>query len=163
MTQMSASDSSPKKRIVSTSRYGSGSAATALAQAFASLCLEGVAGRVAGARQGRHQDVVEGGRERHLSPRRGSTTPAVARRDADQPGTRSAVAAVAGQGSVGEHEGLLRGVLGVLDPAQDPVARPEDAGCLEVDEGAEGILVPCREGHGKSKVIHESPETAACR
>ena len=61
---------------------------------------------------------------------------------------------------MGEHECLLRGVLGVLDATQDPVAGPEDTRCLEFDEGAECVLVPGREGHGKSKVIHESPETS---
>ena len=62
---------------------------------------------------------------------------------------------------MGEHECLLRGVFGVLDAAQDPVTRPEDAGRLEFDESAECVLVPGRESHGQSKVIHESPETSA--
>ena len=43
---------------------------------------------------------------------------------------------------MGEHIGLLRSVLGVLDLAQDPVTGPEDTGRLEFDEAAEGILVP---------------------
>ena len=67
MTQMSASDSSPKKRSVMTSRYGSGRAATDRRKPFASLGLEGVAGRVTGTRQCRHEDVVEGRRQGHPS------------------------------------------------------------------------------------------------
>lgn len=60
---------------------------------------------------------------------------------------------------MGEHEGLLGSVLGVLDAAQDPVARPEDTGGLELDEGAESRLVPSRKRRGEGKVIHVSPET----
>ena len=60
-----------------------------------------------------------------------------------------------GERAIGGHEGLLGGVLGLVQVAEDPVAGPDDRGRLALDEAAEGVAVPGEDGLDRRAVAGE--------
>ena len=72
-------------------------------------------------------------------------------RDARQPRTERSVATPARQRTVRGHERLLRGVLGLVEVAEDPMAGPDDRRRLALDEPAEGISVARRGRRRRSR------------
>ena len=122
--------------------------------------LEEVAERRGTTGQHLDEDIVEDHRAGLTALPRGGTSPAFARGDPGDPPSRGSIAAVAGQRSVGEHEGLLCRVLGVFHPPQDPVAGAEDHGGLPFDEMTErlGVALAGEGGHGA--VTHGGPAVA---
>ena len=76
--------------------------------------------------------------------------PDLAQRDADrdprQPRPERAVAAPAGERAIGGHEGLLGGILGLVQVAEDPMAGPDDGCRFALDEVAVGVAVAGEDG-----------------
>ena len=75
-------------------------------------------------------------------------------RDPCEPGSERAVAAPAGKRAVGGHERLLGDILGLLQVAEDPVARADDRRPFAIDELSKGLAIPVEHGtHGQALIV----------
>ncbi len=159
---ISSSDRSPKNRRATTSRYGSGRAATALRRSARALGAHDDHRRVR-LRPRRHRlrvrDVGASGVRRipRLEPRDRSPFAGLpdgdAHRDARQPGAERTVAAPAGERAIGGHECLLGSVLGFVQVAEHPMARPDDRCRFTLDQVAIGIAIAGEDGVHDRAVI----------
>ena len=156
---ISSSDSSPKKRSVTVSRYGSGRVDTAARSVGLALGAQREhRGIGAGADRdrlrvaGRRRRIATAGHAagRRVEPADGAPLADLAQGDADrdagQPRTERALAAPARERSVGGHERLLRGVLGLVEVAEDPMAGPDDRRRFALDQMPIGITVAGEDG-----------------
>lgn len=89
--------------------------------------------------------IDAGGRVGWVDPRDVVTTLRPAKgdphRDPGDPGAERTVTAPAGQTPEGGHEGLLRGVLGLMEIAEDAMAGADDRGRFAVDEDPERVTI----------------------
>ena len=102
-------------------------------------------------------DGARRSRSARVEPGHGSSLADLAERDADgdpcQPGTERALAAPARERSIGGHEGLLGGILGLVEVTEDPVTGPHHRRRLAVDEVAVGIPIAGEDGIDDRAVI----------
>jgi hypothetical protein len=94
--------------------------------------------------------VVRLGRRTRVGPHHrasfGGLPQSDANRDPAEPRAERAVTPIRRQGSVGDHERLLGGVLGLAWIAEDPVAGANDAGRLALDEDAVRLAIAREDG-----------------
>lgn len=75
--------------------------------------------------------------------------------DARQPGPERSVATPAGEAPEGGHEGLLGGVLGIVEVAEDSVAGADDRGRLAIDEDPERVAIAGKHGLDSGALIDD--------
>jgi hypothetical protein len=102
-------------------------------------------GRRASPKRGRRDGVATRVVRRGLEPcdRPSLTDPSQrdANGDAGQPRTKRSVVAPAGERTIGSHECLLGGILGLVQVTEDAVAGPDDGRRLSLDEVAVRVAV----------------------
>lgn len=103
------------------------------------------------------RQVDSGRRIGRIDP--GDIPPALgaAERDSDgdpgHPRPERAFATPGGQASKGGHEGLLRGVLGLVEVAEHAMARSQDGGTLALDEEPERVPVAAQDSIDSGALI----------
>ena len=87
---------------------------------------------------------------RRVDPGDGAPLTDLAQRDANgdagQPGTERPLATPPGERSIGGHERLLGGVLGLVEVAEDPMAGSDDRRRFALDQMAERVSVAGEDG-----------------
>ncbi len=147
----SNSESSPKNRSETTSRYGSGSCSYRVADLVAGLDGRYDARRVAGliGQPGLTHRIQLGGRTPLLEP-----PVRLALRYSQEPGADRSLPAVATDGAKRGHEALLGHIFGVVGPPEDTQAGAVHDGRLVLDDPAEGVAVSRAGSIDEGVVIH---------
>ena len=152
---ISSSESSPKNRNETTSRYGSGSAATAfrmsaarsarIAMVAGSKIVPVVSPGIARSERAEASDDPSG--SIHVD---GLALPDTPQRDANgdprQPRAERPVATPARERAIRGHEGLLGDVLRLVQVAEDPMACAHDRSRLAVDQVTKRLPVAGEDG-----------------